>query len=252
MKGFTPLLFAACFLPITLFADESVCSGMSEAERGICLDSLLRAEEERLSNAYEAAYAYINTSDLIPKKGRDEWRRAVDRARYAWATFRNAECEEILYKSWGGSGASKFVLECKVQMTTNRIAAIQRAFSTRVTTRSQKYNKSTPSFEQENEPQLLLIGKWQLVGGLHGASLELDIKPDKTFVLKAKVNGEELLYANGLWTVEGQKFIARVGSTSIPNLPTGSSWTDDILVVSSTEWLVRGKNGLKQFRRVES
>ena len=88
------------------------------------LGKTLQPEQAKLNEAYESAYTFIDAQDSIPKDGREEWKRDLDKARYRWLTFRDAECDLIFYQWWCGSGAENAMTACQVQMTTERVHVI--------------------------------------------------------------------------------------------------------------------------------
>ncbi|MCH8135874.1 MAG: DUF1311 domain-containing protein [Proteobacteria bacterium] len=92
---------------------------------------MLQVEEEKLNKAYDAAYAHIQKQEYIPPKGREEWKRDLDKARYNWVSFRDAECGVILYQWWGsmGGGPGNAILACEVQMTIDRQSVIEKFVS---------------------------------------------------------------------------------------------------------------------------
>ena len=109
-------------------ANPPLCSGKSGIERRVCLEDWLNKEEKNLNKAYENAFYYIDEQAHIPLSGRDEWKRALDKARYTWHSFRDSECDVLVYEWWGsmGNGAGNAILVCNIELTLKRVNVISR------------------------------------------------------------------------------------------------------------------------------
>lgn len=118
----TYLMVVPLYFACTVLAADNACPGASGAQRTECLTKALKVSEGELKRKFAQVIAGINSKDneFIPKPERDKWKAAAERAQSAWMTYRDTECQTVIYSWWGGSGAGGATVECLLLKTQSR------------------------------------------------------------------------------------------------------------------------------------
>ncbi len=100
---------------------QSDCSGQ---ESTVAMRDCLRAELKAAKADLEAVLKRIEASEPGPGV-----RVALARSQEAWSAFVDAECDGLVAERWrGGSLMPALVLDCRVALVHDRIAALRREF----------------------------------------------------------------------------------------------------------------------------
>lgn len=122
VSAFPAAAFAQAQQPAQEQALDAACAKTgSNAEYKDCLRGLYAEIDKELNRVWNLVMNKIASADYPESDKRRVWRRELTQAQRAWITFRDNDCEAVLYEYWGGSGAGGFFTLCKIKHTRDRI-----------------------------------------------------------------------------------------------------------------------------------
>lgn len=117
-------IFPLLILPMAAQADPSLeCSAAgSQVEIGACVVQM----EDQVQSALEVAYSIASDAakELDGVTGRTVAVPALETAQTTWASYRDAQCEDVGALYGGGSGTGIAITSCRVELGRKRVSAL--------------------------------------------------------------------------------------------------------------------------------
>ena len=125
---FLTLLAAICVVP--LHAQDDPCDNPEgRLAFTACLEHKLEQADQELERLFQAALKVIEASENGPEEIRLMWKEALRKNQALWYQYRDSECEDVLIPAyWGSNGVGEGIVRCKLEMTEQRIGALQEQY----------------------------------------------------------------------------------------------------------------------------